>query len=392
MSSPSPSKTSPARKETQTRRSIGVATIVITVLILSGIDDIRIAATLGGHHYAFVWVLVAYALSIAALFCARWPQAQEILLLVSLIGCIVIENFALGLLILGLLAFLASQHGLKKHGLAIFLGIAVMTSPSIISPTHTPWISALLIALTAAGIGTALGSAFRWMDNRREKAEAQAAEALKQAARARAEERQQLAAELHDVVAKDLTVITMLAASLRLNSADKEVVTASKSIETTSRTALDDLQRLLLVLRNQDIPLVSSPTHESSVEATVAAMVRRLETLGWHVDWSVDCEPMPISVSDAVNRILDESTANAIKHNGPATAKIIVRDDDDDVVVTVSNPVTESDIDPVRSTGMGIERLNERVSLLRGKISIGLRNGWWVVNARIPRAKPLRET
>jgi len=101
---------------------------------------------------------------------------------------------------------------------------------------------------------------------------------------------------------------------------------------------------------------------------------------------------MPVSVSDAVNRILDESTANAIKHNGPAIARLTVTDEGDDVVVTVSNPVIDSEIEPVRSTGMGIARIKERVSLLRGEISIGLRNGWWVVNARIPRAKPVRET
>ena len=193
-------------------------------------------------------------------------------------------------------------------------------------------------------------------------------------------------------MAKDLTVITMLAGSLRLNTANEGVVEAAKSIESTSRTALDDLQRLLLVLRNHNLPLVSSPTHEDSVEATVAAMVTRLETLGWHVESSIACAPMPVSVSDAVNRILDESTANAIKHNGPAIARLTVTDEGDDVVVTVSNPVIDSEIEPVRSTGMGIARLKERVSLLRGEISIGLRNGWWVVNARIPRAKPVRET
>jgi hypothetical protein len=41
--------------------------------------------------------------------------------------------------------------------------------------------------------------------------------------------------------------ITMLAGSLRLNTANEDVITASKSIENTSRAALDDLQRLLLV-------------------------------------------------------------------------------------------------------------------------------------------------
>ena len=105
------------------------------------------------------------------------------------------------------------------------------------------------MACLACAIGIGFGSAFRWLDNRREQAEEQAADALQQAAHAREEERQQLAAELHDVVAKDLTVITMLAGSLRLNTANEDIITASKSIENTSRAALDDLQHLLLVLR-----------------------------------------------------------------------------------------------------------------------------------------------
>ena len=314
------------------------------------------------------------------------------MLLVSLIGSAIIGKFALTIPLLAILAFLGSHRSLKRHSPLVIVGTIVLALEWAFRPKGPAWSSALAVALTASVVGIAFGSAFRWLDRRRKQAEGQVADALKQAAYAREEERQQLAAELHDVVAKDLTVITMLAGSMRLNTADEDVVTTSKSIETTSRTALDDLQRLLLVLRNRDLPLISSPTHEDSVEATVAVMAARLETLGWHVESSVTCAPMPVSVSDAVNRILDESTANAIKHNGPATVKITVMDDGDDVVVAVSNPVTDSDIEPVRSTGMGIARLKERVSLLRGEISIGLRNGWWVVSARIPRAKPVRET
>ncbi|WCC80693.1 histidine kinase [Cutibacterium equinum] len=368
-----------------------MAAVAITFLVLSGIDDLRLFIQAGDHPGTLAVAVGVYVLSIIALLCSKWPQVQELLLLIALLGCVVVGKAPLGPPILGLLAFVAGQHGLKRHWTPIVLGVVVITLRSVFHSHTAQWTSALFVAIAAASIGAALGSAFRWLDGRREQAEEQAADALEQAAHAREEERQQLAAELHDVVAKDLTVITMLAGSLRLNTADESVIDASKSIETTSRTALDDLQRLLLVLRNQNLPLVSSPTHEDSVEATVAAMVTRLETLGWKVESSVECEPMPVSVSDAVNRILDESTANAIKHNGPATVKIIVRDDGDDVVVTVSNPVTDSDIEPVRSTGMGIARLKERVSLLRGEISIGLHNGWWVVDARIPRAKPVRE-
>ena len=346
-------------------RTSGITATIITVLVLSGADDLRMAVVTHRCSSTMIWLVATYVFTTVALLCWERPALQELLLLVGLVSSVAAGKIAVSIPLLVMVR--ATAHEAR-------------------------WASILLVAGLACGIGVGFGSAFRWLDHRRKQAEKQAADALEQAAHAREEERQQLAAELHDVVAKDLTVITMLASSLRLNTADEDVITASKSIETTSRTALDDLQRLLLVLRNQNLPLVSSPTHEDSVEATVAAMVTRLETLGWHVDWSVDCEPMPVSVSDAVNRILDESTANAIKHNGPTTAKIIVRDDGDDVVVTVSNPVTGSQIEPVRSTGMGIARLKERVSLLRGEISIGLRNGWWIVDARIPRAKPIRET
>ena len=363
-------------------RTFGITVTVITVLVFSGADDLRVAVVTHRCSSTLIWMAATYVFTTVALLCWGRP--------VLLVSSVAAGNIAFSIPLLVVLVFFASQHGLRRHFIPIIIGATVVI---VRATTHeTRLASILLVSGLACGIGVGFGSAFRWLDHRREQAEEQAADALKQAAHAREEERQQLAAELHDVVAKDLTVITMLAGSLRLNTADEDVITASKSIETTSRTALDDLQRLLLVLRNQNLPLVSSPTHEDSVEATVAAMVTRLETLGWHVDWSVDCEPMPVSVSDAVNRILDESTANAIKHNGPTTAKIIVRDDGDGVVVTVSNPVTESEIEPVRSTGMGIARLKERVSLLRGEISIGLRNGWWVVDARIPRAKPIRET
>ena len=368
-------------------RTFGITVTVITVLVFSGADDLRVAVVTHRCSSTLIWMAATYVFTTVALLCWGRPVLQELLLLVGLVSSVAAGNIAFSIPLLVVLAFFASQHGLRRHFIPIIIGATVVI---VRATTHeTRLASILLVSGLACGIGVGFGSAFRWLDHRREQAEEQAADALKQAAYAREEERQQLAAELHDVVAKDLT---MLAGSLRLNTADEDVITASKSIETTSRTALDDLQRLLLVLRNQNLPLVSSPTHEDSVEATVAAMVTRLETLGWHVDWSVDCEPMPVSVSDAVNRILDESTANAIKHNGPTTAKIIVRDDGDGVVVTVSNPVTESEIEPVRSTGMGIARLKERVSLLRGEISIGLRNGWWVVDARIPRAKPIRET
>ena len=383
---------SPARNLVfnESSRTTAIAGVIVTALVLSALDDLRVAVATHRSGSAMIWMMATYVFSVIALLYWKRPLLQELFLLVGLISSVIAGDIAFSIPLLVILAFFASQHGLKRHCIPLFIGATITVALAAVHTTR--WVSSFLVTCVACAIGIGVGSAFRWLDNRREQAEEQAADALQQAANAREEERQQLASELHDVVAKDLTVITMLAGSLRLNTANEGVVEAAKSIESTSRTALDDLQRLLLVLRNHNLPLVSSPTHEDSVEATVAAMVTRLETLGWHVESSIACAPMPVSVSDAVNRILDESTANAIKHNGPAIARLTVTDEGDDVVVTVSNPVIDSEIEPVRSTGMGIARLKERVSLLHGEISIGLRNGWWVVNARIPRAKPVRET
>ena len=241
-------------------RTTVVTAVTIAVLVLSGLDDLRVAVVTHRSDSATVWMVVVYVFSMAALLCWKHPLVQELLLLVGLVSSAIAGDIAFSIPLLVVLAFLASQHGLKRHCIPLIIGATVIAAMAAVYTER--WVSIFLVACLACAIGIGFGSAFRWLDNRREQAEEQAADALQQAAHAREEERQQLAAELHDVVAKDLTVITMLAGSLRLNTANEDVITASKSIENTSRAALDDLQRLLLVLRNRNLPFISSPTHE----------------------------------------------------------------------------------------------------------------------------------
>lgn len=335
-------------------------------------------------------IVVIYTLSIAAVACSRWPYAQESLLLLTLVLCLLTGRLALAIPLLGLLTFFGAERGLRDHAFMVILGTLIVAIGSCRHGLDQQWVSSISAILIVAGAGVLLGSTFRWLDARRAAAEEEAAEATKRAARAREEERQQLAAELHDVVAKDLTAITMLAGSMRVSTHDETVVSGAKAIESTSRTALDDLQNLLAVLRNKDLPLESSPTHEDTVQATAAAMASRLETLGWQVDWSVDCDPLPVSISDTINRILDEATANAIKHDGPTHLTMTVRDEGDDVTATISHPIAGTSVEPVRSTGMGLARLRERIDLLDGQFDVGPRDGNWVVTARLPRSTSRR--
>ncbi|MCP5865364.1 hypothetical protein NL360_28060, partial [Klebsiella pneumoniae] len=86
--------------------------------------------------------------------------------------------FSIPLLVV--LAFLASQHGLKRHCIPLIIGATVIAAMAAVYTER--WVSIFLVACLACAIGIGFGSAFRWLDNRREQAEEQAADALQQAA------------------------------------------------------------------------------------------------------------------------------------------------------------------------------------------------------------------
>ena len=174
-----------------------VTAVTIAVLVLSGLDDLRVAVVTHRSDSATVWMVVVYVFSMAALLCWKRPLVQELLLLVGLVSSAIAGDIAFSIPLLVVLAFLASQHGLKRHCIPLIIGATVIAAMAAVYTER--WVSIFLVACLACAIGIGFGSAFRWLDNRREQAEEQAADALQQAAHAREEERQQLAAELHDL-------------------------------------------------------------------------------------------------------------------------------------------------------------------------------------------------
>ena len=243
----------------------------------------------------------------------------------------------------------------------------------------------IVAAVIVSLIGWVLGYSYRALDRSRRDAEDVAQAARQAAAGAREAERRVLATELHDVVARDLTAITMLSASWRLRSEDGTAA-AFGTVETTARSALDDLQRLLAVLRSSEvISPPSSSGEQLSVPQAVDRLRARLEALGWSVDTEVSCTPLPTSVANAVNRVLEEAAANAVKHNGATRISLRVRDTDEGVEVVVRNRLSSPPAATVRPTHMGLAGLRERVGLLDGRLEVGRSGDDWVVSATLPR-------
>jgi signal transduction histidine kinase len=210
------------------------------------------------------------------------------------------------------------------------------------------------------------------------------------ARRAVTEERLRLARELHDVVAHAMSVIAVqsgIGAHVAATQPE-EAAKALVAIEATSRTALEELRRLLGVLRQEDEPQgdlapVPGLADLDSLLAEVgkAGLAVKLEVNGTR-------PPMPVGVDMSAYRIVQEALTNVVKHAGPARAQVVVGYDDRDVTVEILDDgrgAAASAGDGRAGTGHGLIGMRERVAAFGGDLEAGPRpDGGFRVAARLP--------
>jgi signal transduction histidine kinase len=197
-----------------------------------------------------------------------------------------------------------------------------------------------------------------------------------------AEERVRIARELHDVVAHAISVIVLQARGGRRSLATDpgETREALDMIEATGSEALAEMRRLLGMLRRDDEEIALAPQPSLRYLDALAAQVR---DAGLPVDLSVEGEPteLPPGVDLSAYRIVQEALTNALKHAGPATARVVVRYRENDLELEIADTgAGASD-----GEGHGLAGMRERVSLYGGKIETGPRDGGgFAVRARLP--------
>ncbi|WP_040160841.1 sensor histidine kinase [Mobilicoccus massiliensis] len=209
----------------------------------------------------------------------------------------------------------------------------------------------------------------------------------------RRRERVTLARELHDSVARDLTIIAMQSVVLRTTDRPEEQEYARAAIEQTARSGLDALKRLLVVLRAEDA--VESPSLVRDLEAerlpaALAEAARHLALLGYQVTVSGAPGDLPRAAETTAVRVIREGTTNITKHAPTAAVchlDCAVRQEQ--LIVRVENRLGDDPEHRVPSTGLGVESLAERLRLLGGTLTSGPVEGSWVLEARIPVVAPL---
>lgn len=242
----------------------------------------------------------------------------------------------------------------------------------------------------------AIGLSVRRQRLLREKAmqKAMAAERELAAAEERAvfAERLRIARELHDVVSHTLSVIAVQSGVARHLSAEQpeRVAPALEAIESASRTALDDLRRMLGVLREapdkEDVDPTGQKLAPSPGLDDIEALVALHRESHGPVELTIDpaAERMPASVRLTVFRIVQEALTNARKHAPRSPVQIAVAAVGGDVSVVVDNEAT--DLPSTGGTpGFGLVGMRERVVLFGGELEAGpTRTGGFRVRAVLP--------
>ncbi|MFF4506868.1 sensor histidine kinase [Streptomyces sp. NPDC001401] len=192
-------------------------------------------------------------------------------------------------------------------------------------------------------------------------------------------ERNRIARELHDSIGHALTVAVVQAGAARAAGDPEFTDRALAAIEDTGRAALEDLERVLGVLREAERPVSSRPT---LAEADRLLESARASGVKVDMDVSGPLESIPGPVSREGYRILQESLTNVLRHAGAVPVRVRVEVTGSTLVLEVRNPLT-ADI-PGPGRGSGLRGIRERAALLGGRARTGPDEGDWQVHVELP--------
>ncbi|WP_328441727.1 histidine kinase [Streptomyces sp. NBC_00444] len=192
-------------------------------------------------------------------------------------------------------------------------------------------------------------------------------------------ERTRIARELHDSIGHALTVAVVQAGAARAAGDPAFTDRALDAIEETGRAALEDLERVLGVLRESERPVSSRPTLTDADRLLESARASGAK-VDAELTGAVDTLPGPVSREGY--RILQESLTNVLRHAGAVPVRVRIAVTDGTLGLEVRNPLT-ADI-PGPGRGSGLRGIRERAALLGGNARTGPDRGDWQVHVELP--------
>ncbi|WP_055586690.1 sensor histidine kinase [Streptacidiphilus griseoplanus] len=318
-------------------------------------------------------------------------------------------------------------RGLRRAAAATVLGAAgcaLLWIPGVQRTHGDPgargaWLTALAVGLLLAGawvFGEYIRARRAYIAEFERRAALAESERLALARVAAAEERARIAREIHDVLAHSVSVMVLNAEGGRLmRHTDPTVVDRTLGvISATGREALDELRRLLGVLRTAG---TDTPAHGPGpasdhggagdcLATDLRRLVGRLNTNGRRarLDQRGEGGGLPADLTAQTYRIVQEALTNVVKH-APSDAAVRVRVDTGtqgpgrEVSVRVENSsgsgvrAAQEHPTPLLLPGHGLTGMRERTALYGGSFDAGpTPDGGYRVTATLRSTEPQPST
>jgi signal transduction histidine kinase len=275
-------------------------------------------------------------------------------------------------------------HEDERRSLAAFIALTVLgTVPSAFLHTTVGSVAPSLVFTFAAWLVGRIIRSWRSRAVELERANLELEQQRElQAEAAVMVERGRIARELHDVIAHNVSMIVVQAgaASRVLEGAQPHVREALEAIETTGRNTVDEMRRLLGVLRTDDGALLTPQPGLAELERLVASVREAGLPVEVHVEGTAT--PLPPALDLTAYRIAQEALTNALKHAGSARAELTLRYEATAIELEIRDDGAGNGNGG--GTGHGLVGMRERVALWGGRLEIGRAGAGWRVHAWLP--------
>jgi len=347
-----------------------------------------------------LWDVAAFQCAFVGCFALLWRRTHPWQVHAVILGATLILE--LGLPAEGIVALAFSLYSLGRYeanarvslvAVVATLVFVVFDQGVLVQPTAAGTV-AVMLAWALWHIGRRLRFRGEYLRLLEERAAYLERERNAESERAVAAERTRIAREMHDVVAHQVSLMTVQAGAARTISRNNPEAAseAMASVEAAGRHALSEMRHLLGVLRpasdnhSEKATLTPQPDLED-----LPALIEKVRQVVARVNYETHGEfgAVPARVALAAYRIVQESLTNVIKHVGaeanvhvslslePGQIAICVRDDGHGAG---AQPIGEQP-----SGGHGIAGMRERVELLGGRLRAGvIEGGGFEVTAQLP--------
>jgi signal transduction histidine kinase len=318
---------------------------------------------------------VAFAL-IAGVAFIQWliydPMPSDVALLIGLFIIASTRSLRTTIIAAGILEFgvlLVVLHGTLNGNMS--------TSPGPLRAHFFDFVFLSGLTTAAAVLGTNMQTHRAYLKEVEERAARLEAERDQQAQLAVAGERARVAREMHDIVAHNLAVMVALTdgAALTLKSNPDRAATALGEASNAGRTALNDMRRVLGILRDDDAePSREAAPHLSALDQLVETVRHTGLDVRYRTTGSIQTLPEALQVS--AYRIVQEALTNVMKHaRGARVVTVDIARTDAEVTILVQDDGSPTGA-PL-GVGHGMVGMRERAALHAGSINAGpAPTGW----------------